>query len=49
MLPNTLIIKTLNYATKNISLAPIEDLENCTSKVEFLENFFKHRGLHRYQ
>ena len=49
MLPNTLIIKTLNYATKNISLAPIEDLENCTSKVEFLENFFKHRGLHEFK
>lgn len=49
MLPNTLIIKTLNYATKNISLAPIEDLESCTSKVEFLENFFKHRGLHEFK
>ena len=49
MLPNSLIIKTLNYATKNISLAPIEDLENCTSKVEFLENFFKHRGLHEFK
>lgn len=49
MLPNTLIIKTLNYATKNISLAPIEDLENCPSKVEFLENFFKHRGLHEFK
>lgn len=49
LLPNSLIIKTLNYATQNISLAPIEDLENCTSKVEFLENFFKHRGLHEFK
>lgn len=49
LLPNSLIIKTLNYATENISLAPIENLENCTSKVEFLENFFKHRGLHEFK
>lgn len=49
MLPNSLIIKTLNYATQNISLAPIEGLENCPSKVEFLEEFFKHRGLHEFK
>ena len=49
LLPNSLIIKTLKYATQNISLAPIEDLENCPSKVEFLENFFKHRGLHEFK
>lgn len=49
LLPNSLIIKTLNYATQNISLAPIENLENCPSKVEFLENFFKHRGLHEFK
>ena len=49
MLPNSLIIKTLNYATKNISIAPIEGLETATSKVEFLEEFFKHRGLHEFK
>ena len=49
LLPETLIVKTLNYATANISLAQIEGLENCTSKVEFLENFFKHRGLHEFK
>lgn len=49
MLPNSLIIKTLNYATKNISLAPIEGLEESSSKVEFLEEFFKHRGLHEFK
>lgn len=48
-LPNLLIVKTLNYATQNISLAPIEGLENCSSKVEFLEEFFKHRGLHEFK
>lgn len=49
LLPNELIIKTLNYATKNISLAPIEELEEYNSKVEFLEEFFKHRGLHEFK
>lgn len=49
MLPDSLIIKTLNYATQNISLAPIEGLENCVSKAEFLEEFFKHRGLHEFK
>ncbi len=49
LLPNNLVIKTLNYATKNISIAPIENLENCTRKVEFLEDFFKHRGLHEFK
>ncbi len=49
MLPNSLIKRTLNYATQNISIAPIEGLENSTSKVEFLEEFFKHRGLHEFK
>lgn len=49
LLPNSLITKALNDATKNISIAPIEELENATSKVEFLEEFFKHRGLHEFK
>lgn len=49
LLPNNLIIKTLNYATKNISIAPIEEIEKYGSKVEFLEEFFKHRGLHEFK
>ncbi len=49
LLPNSLIERTLNYATQNISIAPIEGLENSTSKVEFLEEFFKHRGLHEFK
>lgn len=49
LLPVELIAKTLNYATQNISLAPIEGLEECTSKVDFLEEFFKHRGLHEFK
>lgn len=49
LLPNSLITKALNDATKNISIAPIEELESATSKVEFLEEFFKHRGLHEFK
>lgn len=49
LLPNNLIIKTLNFETKNISIAPIEGLEKYNSKVEFLEEFFKHRGLHEFK
>lgn len=49
LLPDGLIIKTLKFLTKNISFAPIEGLENCRSRVEFLEEFFKHRGLHEFK
>lgn len=49
LLPNSLLIKTLDYTTQNISLAPLEGLEECTSKVEFLEEFFRHRGLHEFK
>lgn len=49
LLPNSLIVKTLNFETQNISLAPIEGLDECQSKVEFLEEFFRHRGLHEFK
>jgi hypothetical protein len=49
LLPKSLIIKTLNYLTKNISMAPIEGLEDAESTVEFLEEFFRHRGLHEFK
>ena len=49
MLPISLIARTLNFATKNISIAPIEGLQESSSKVEFLEDFFKHRGLHEFK
>lgn len=48
-LPLHLIEKTLNYATKNISLAPVENIANASSRVEYLEDFFKHRGLHEFK
>ena len=44
-----MIIKTLNYETQNISLTSIESLNDYSSKVEFLEEFFKHRGLHDFK
>lgn len=49
LLPDKLIIKALNDATENISVAPVEDLCKYDSKVEFLEEFFKHRGLHEFK
>lgn len=49
LLPCELIARTLNYATQNISLAPIEGLQQSNSKVEFLEEFFRHRGLHEFK
>lgn len=49
LLPNELIIKTLNYAIKNISLPDDINIEQYSSKVEFLEEFFKHRGLHEFK
>ena len=49
LLPDKLITKTLSYETKNISTASIDGLSECCSKVEFLEEFFKHRGLHDFK
>ena len=49
LLSKPLIIKTLNYETKNISLNSIEGLETANSTVEFLEEYFKHRGLHEFK
>lgn len=49
LLPDSLIIKTLNYASENISIVAVEDLANASSKVEFLEEFFRHRGMHEFK
>lgn len=49
LLPELLIIKTLKYETENISLSSIDGLRESSSKVEFLEEFFKHRGLHDFK
>ncbi len=49
LLPKSLIIKTLNYLTENISVASVEGLDEAKSTVEFLEEFFRHRGLHEFK
>lgn len=49
LLPINLIIKALKTATENISIASIEGLDKYRSKVEFLKEFFRHRGLHEFK
>lgn len=49
LLPDSLIIKALKQATENISFLNYEELSNCNSKVEFLKDFFRHRGLHEFK
>jgi len=48
ILPVKLLEKTLRYATENISLPVCEEIETGHT-VEFLEEFFKHRGLHDFK
>ncbi len=47
-LPVKLLEKTLRYATENISL-PLDDDIKMGHTVEYLEEFFKHRGLHEFK
>ena len=49
ILPNTLIEKTLNVLTANISTCDTKELENAKSKVEYLEEFFRKRGAHEFK
>ena len=49
VLPEALVLRTLDYATKNISLAPTDEVELNGSRVEYLEKYFKHRGLHEFK
>lgn len=49
LLPLSLITKTLKYETKNISLSSISEAENYSSTVEFLTEYFRHRGLHEFK
>jgi len=49
ILPNTLIEKTLNLLTANISVCDTGKLEKAISKVEFLEEFFRKRGAHEFK
>ena len=49
LLPEPLLLKTLNYETKNISIPPLKNFTATGSTVEFLEEFFRHRGLHEFK
>ena len=49
LLPNTLIIKTLNKHFSNFSSINENDLDNSVSKVENLENIFKQKGIHEFK
>ncbi len=48
ILPISLVEKTLLYATENIS-SPVSDQVQIGHTVEFLEEFFKNRGLHEFK
>ncbi len=48
-LTSSLIEKTLKYATNNISYAPLDNINYSVSRVKYLEEFFKHRGLHEFK
>lgn len=48
ILPVKLVEKTLHYATENISFPVMQVIEQGHT-VEFLEEFFKHRGLHEFK
>ena len=48
ILPRSLIFKTIDYTTKNIS-TPLKNIDDYDSTVEFLEEFYRHRGLHEFK
>ena len=48
ILPVKLLEKTLSFATKNISIAEEGEIHEGET-VEFLTDFFKHRGLHEFK
>lgn len=48
IIPVHLLEKTLNYATANISFAGMEPIADGET-VEFLTDFFKHRGMHEFK
>ena len=49
LLPESLIIKTLKYTTKNISTTPIDNISEYTSKVAYLTEFYRNRGAHEFK
>ncbi len=49
ILPKNLVKKAINYELENISMGDTAALEGATSTVEFLQEFFKKRGLHEFK
>ncbi len=49
ILPKSLIKKTINYETEYISMGDTATLESSASTVEFLEEFFRTRGMHEFK
>lgn len=49
ILPKSLIKKTIHYETEYISMGDTASLENAASTVNFLEEFFRTRGLHEFK
>ena len=49
ILPDELVERTIQYATQNISLSPANKIENKGSRVEYLEEYFRHRGMHEFK
>ncbi len=49
ILPKALVKKTVNYEMENISTGDLAKLDSGNSTVEFLEEFFRNRGLHEFK
>lgn len=49
LLPHSLIEKTLKYETENISITEMSKINEYSSTVEFLTEYFRHRGLHEFK
>lgn len=49
LLPQSLVIKTLDYELKNISILEKEMLNENIPRVKFLEEVFKNRGMHEFK
>lgn len=49
ILPKSLVKKAINYETEFISMGDTTTLENASSTVEFLEEFFRNRGHHEFK
>lgn len=49
ILPSALIEKTLAYSIANISSTPREDFDRSGGMVHYLEEYFRHRGVHEFK